>query len=121
MQCLPVSDAASATTASRQTGRPVGVVRSAVASSLAAGVVGGCDALARHTGFPQENVRTALRAMLAAGQVGVLAGAQRQSRADMRAARRGRPRAVYAWVPQQHTAGPDPLAWALQHVRTAWR
>lgn len=98
----------------RATGRPRGTVRSKVASALASGVVGGCDVLASHTGFPPESVRIALHNMLAAGQVDVVARAKHTRS-------RGRPRAVYAWVPVAGGVVGSPLAWALAHVRTAWR
>lgn len=97
-------------------GRPCGAVRSTVATALANGLVGGCDVLASRTGFPPESVRIALFNMLAAGQVHTV-GRAKHTRT------RGRPRAVYAWVPVAGSAGASqasPLSWALAHVRTAW-
>lgn len=104
------------TDATQRPGRPRGAVRSTVANALASGLVGGCDALASHTGFPPESVRIALFNMLAAGQVHTV-GRAKHTRT------RGRPRAVYAWVPVAGSAGASqasPLSWALAYVRTAW-
>lgn len=105
-----------ATQPANSVGRPRGAVRSTVAKALASGLVGGCDVLASHTGFPPESVRIALFNMLAAGQVHAVARAKHTRT-------RGRPRAVYAWVPVAGGAGANqasPLSWALAHVRTAW-
>lgn len=99
--------------ATQRNGRPCGAVRTTVASALASGLVGGCDVLAHHTGFPPESVRIALHNMLAAGQVDVVARAKHTRT-------RGRPRAVYAWVPVASANQASPLSWALAHVRTAW-
>lgn len=99
--------------ATQRPGRPRGAVRSTVASALASGLVGGCDVLASHTGFPPESVRIALFNMLAAGQVHTVARAKHTRT-------RGRPRAVYAWVPVAGANQTSPLSWALAHVRTAW-
>ena len=110
----PISTLEASTDATQRPGRPRGAVRSTVASALASGLVGGCDALASHTGFPPESVRSALFNMLAAGQVHTVARAKHTCT-------RGRPRAVYAWVPVAGANQASPLSWALAHVRTAWR
>lgn len=114
--CQTLDASADATSPTTSVGRPRGAVRSTVANALASGLVGGCDALASHTGFPPESVRIALFNMLAAGQVHAVARAKHTRT-------RGRPRAVYAWVPVAGAAGANqasPLSWALAHVRTAW-
>ena len=114
--CQTLDASADATQHTNSFGRPRGAVRSTVASALASGLVGGCDALASHTGFPPESVRIALHNMLAAGQVHAVARAKHTRT-------RGRPRAVYAWVPVAGSTGANqdsPLSWALAHVRTAW-
>jgi len=112
--CQTLDASTDATQPTSSFGRPRGAVRSTVASALASGLVGGCDALASHTGFPPESVRIALFNMLAAGQVHAVARAKHTRT-------RGRPRAVYAWVPVAGGAAGSPLSWALAHVRTAWR
>ena len=114
--CQTLDASADATSPTTSVGRPRGAVRSTVANALASGLVGGCDALASHTGFPPGSVRIALFNMLAAGQVHAVARAKHTRT-------RGRPRAVYAWVPVAGAAGANqasPLSWALAHVRTAW-
>ena len=114
--CQTLDASTDATQPANSVGRPRGAVRSTVASALASGVVGCFDVLASHTGFPPKSVRMALHDMLAAGQVHAVARAKHTRT-------RGRPRAVYAWVPVAAAAGANqasPLSWALAHVRTAW-
>lgn len=97
-------------------GRPAGPVSTGVAQVLAGGVVAGVDALAAHTGWPPASVRGALRTLLSGGRVGVVGSPERPARA----ARRGRPRVAYAWLPNRHGAvGFD--AFSLQQVCATWR
>ena len=114
--CQTLDASADATPHTTSFGRPRSAVRSSVTAALASGVVGCRDVLASYTGFPPESVRMALHNMLAAGQVHAVARAKHTRT-------RGRPRAVYAWVPVAGSAGASqasPLSWALAHVRTAW-